>query len=81
MRGLKSNSIRLFTTLWLACALVLSVGLVAKHSTPLVPSYTSAIISNLTIPVQSTPINTISELAEQPLPVASFGCSIPYLWV
>ena len=35
--------------------------------------YSGGLISVLTVPLLSTPINTIAELAEYPLPVASFG--------
>ena len=35
--------------------------------------YSGGLISVLTVPLLSTPINTIAELAEYPLPVSSFG--------
>ena len=38
--------------------------------------YSGGLISVLTVPIQSTPINTIAQLADYPLPVAGFGDTV-----
>ena len=78
MSKLKSDSIRIFVALWLFSILILSVGLfvtevvvnniICSHC-----RYSGGLMSVLTIPLFSTPINTIAELTDYHLPVAGFG--------
>jgi hypothetical protein len=78
MAKLKSNSIRIFVTLWLCSILIITVGWVVmswknnSFSTN-VFSYSGGLISVLTVPLVPIPINSISELADYPLPVSSFS--------
>ena len=78
MSSLKSDSIKIFVALWLFSILVISFGLfvtevvvnniVVSHC-----RYSGGLISVLTIPLFSTPINTIPELADYHLPVTGRG--------
>ena len=78
MSKLRSDSIRIFVALWLFSILIITVGLVYVVNTVndhilSIFSYSGGLISVLTVPFLSNPINTISELANYPLPVSSFG--------
>ena len=78
MAGLKSDSVRIFVALWLFSILVITFGLfslivVTFMTVCSLCRYSGGLISVLTVPLLSTPINTIAQLAEYPLPVASFG--------
>ena len=81
MSSFKSNSVRIFVAVWLLSILVISFGLfvtdvvvytiVSSHC-----RYTGGLISVLTIPQFSSPINTIAELASYHLPVSGFGNTV-----
>ena len=78
MSNLKSDSVRIFVALWLFSILIISVGLfvtniVVDNIAGFHCRYSGGLMSVLTIPLFSTPINTIAQLAEYPLPVSSFG--------
>ena len=76
MSSLKSNSVRIFVALWLFSILILTVGLFDINCSCFYGSvcrHSGGLILVLTVPLLSTPINTIAELAEYLLPVASFG--------
>ena len=81
MSRLKSASVRIFVALWLFSILIISVGLfvpniVVNNIIGFHCRYSGGLMSVLTIPLFSTPINTIAELAEYPLPVASYGTDV-----
>ena len=78
MANLKSNSIRIFVTLWLCSILIITVGWVVtswknKSLSTNVFRYSRGLISVLTVPLVPISINSISELADYPLPVSSFS--------
>ena len=65
LSGCSASSSSLLSCLSSIVAVSMVVGSVCRHS--------GGLILVLTVPLLSTPINTIAELAEYPLPVASFG--------
>ena len=78
MSSLRSNSVRIFVALWLFSILTITFGLFVNEVVfdNIIGShcrYSGGLMSVLTIPLFSTPINTIAELAQYHLPVASFG--------
>ena len=79
MSSLKSVSVRIFVALWLFSILVITFGLFIIDCPGLdndllcLYRYSGGLISVLTVPLMSTPINSLAELAQYPLPVASFG--------
>ena len=81
MSRLKSDSVRIFVALWLFSILIISVGLfvtnvVVNNIIGFHCRYSGGLMSVLTIPLSSTPINTIPELAQYHLPVAGFGDTV-----
>ena len=77
MSSLRSNSVRIFVALWLFSILTVTVGLfvsdiVVSNIVAVLYRYCGGLMSVLTIPLFSTPINTIAQLAHYHTPVSGF---------